>query len=75
MHEGVNKSHTDGTLLYCNYIYIYIYIGFFYQKCSGSVRGYLAEKMFQRGYITEKSLKTTGLGHGESHSHNQEIPV
>ena len=33
----------------------------FNQKRFALVRGYLAEKIFQRGYITEKRLRTTGL--------------
>ena len=48
------------TLMEHHYIVI-IYIGFFYQKCPGSVRGYLAEKMFQRGNVTEESLRSTAL--------------
>ena len=31
------------------------------KELSGSVRGYLAEKKFQRGYNTDKSLRSTGL--------------
>ena len=37
---------------------------FFNQKCFPLDRGYLAEKIFHRGYITEKRLRTTGLSHG-----------
>ncbi len=53
----VNKSDTDGTVLYLKAF-------FFYQKCFASVRGYLAEKIFQRGYILEKSLTATSLTDG-----------
>ena len=56
------KELINHTLMEHHYIVI-IYIGFFYQKCLGSVKGYLAEKMFQRGYITEKSLRSTGLNY------------
>ena len=34
---------------------------FFNQKYFALVRGYLDEKIFHRGYITEKRLRTTGL--------------
>src|SRR4029434_3917667 len=37
---------------------------FFNQKCFALVRGYLAEKIFYRGYITEKMLRTTAIGDG-----------
>ena len=47
-----NKSNTDGTILY---------LFLFDQKYVALVRGYLAEKIFQRGYITEKSLRTTDV--------------
>lgn len=50
-----NKSDTDGTVL-CFKSF------FFNQKCFALVRGYLAEKIFHRGYITEKRLRTTALG-------------
>ena len=33
----------------------------FNPKCFALVRGYSAEKIFQRGYITEKRLRTTAL--------------
>ena len=33
----------------------------FNQKCFALVRGYSAEQIFQRGYITEKRLRTTEL--------------
>ena len=34
---------------------------FFNKKCAALVRGYLAEKIFHKGYITEKRLRTTVL--------------
>ena len=41
---------------------------FFNQKYFGLVRGYLAEKIFHRGCITEKRLRTTDLGyHSDFH--------
>ena len=49
-----NKADTDGTAFGFKSF-------FFNQKCFALVRGYLAEKIFHRGYLTEKRLKITAL--------------